>query len=149
MSNSMKPTLVGLVIAAAVALSAGIAAAQNCGDFNNNGSVDLGDVAICTACAGGTCPTTISPGPLCGTGALNDACADVFDDNDFSGPELSVDCTILGREAAGLETVWGLCHGPAGAPNVAGCPGVTTLGSLLGSTTINTSRTIPTGCTVE
>lgn len=157
MRRTITTGLAALAVAAAAALAPAAARAA-CGDLNNNGTVNVADVQIlgqCVAncalnppCDPSDCPA-VSPGPLCGTGSLED-CADIFAEATGAGTDtvgkLSADLIALNTSVSGGEPLYSLCNGPGTA---IACPGGNaTIGNLATSTTINTSQTWPAGCTV-
>jgi hypothetical protein len=141
----VKRFLTGLCATAAL-LAAAAQVHAACGDLNNDGSRTLADLNILADCADGTCPGTISPGPLCGTGNLID-CADIFGDNDVSvGAALTADLGALGQSLAGLTPVYDLCEGPGAEIACGG--GTVTFGSPA-PRTITASETWPADCIVK
>jgi hypothetical protein len=134
-------TAVLLGIAGLVLHTASPSQAQRCGDLNNDGQVTIADAVVMAQCiAAGTCPGTVTPGPLCGTGNLA-ACGDAFGDGNTT-TQLTSDLAVLVRSVAGLTVLHDLCA-PIGA-NRPGLPGTVNVGS----STILSSQRWPSGSTV-
>lgn len=136
----MKHLVSILVAGFALLGAAGPAAAQSCGNLNNDGAGITGaDVAILGQCAAGVCPT-LPGGGICGTGNALD-CGDIFEDGVID----SVDVDALRIFVTGGDPLYDICTGPG--PNIA-CPGGTvTLGSPTPAV-INSSQTWPASCEV-
>lgn len=117
MTSSWKAMLTAWVATIVIAGVPAMAGAT-CGDLNNDGVVNSADVSILAQCVGSACPT-VSPGPLCGTGNLND-CGDVFNEGApaFSAPNVT-DLATLQDAVAGLGTLHDLCQPETAAV----CPG--------------------------
>ena len=136
----MKHLFSTLVASLALVGATGIAAAQTCGNLNNDGAGVTGaDVAILGQCAAGVCPTLPPPG-LCGTGNALD-CGDIFAD----GVVDSVDVDALRIQVTGGDPLYDICEGPG--PEIACGGGSVTIGSPT-PLEISSSQTWPANCTV-
>jgi hypothetical protein len=141
MRRQWKVGILGLA-AAVLLLPAASQAQSDCGDLNNDGTVNQLDQIRMTQCVagGGICPA-VSPGPLCGTGSLVD-CGDMFADGNTT-TLIAADLSQLINFLSGNPTVYDICTGP-GATIACGGGEVTISGS-----TITANETWPAGCLVR